>query len=321
MTVVRVIEGSERSRGLIIRQTPNHSGQWGDIKFTFDSVSNPDFVVIINFVPELTVVECSPENIWAIIQEPPVPNYKWFAKGFGKFSRVYTTDMSLKGTKYIHTQPALRWYVDKDYDYLKSCQVPDKTRQLSWITSNKKMFKGHQDRLKFLEKISQVLEIDLWGNGFKRIPDKWDGLAPYKYSLAIENYSGLHYWSEKLADCFLSYTMPIYYGCVNLSDYFPKESFIWIDINKPQEAIEIIQEAIASQQWEKNLEAITHARELILNEYQFFPFFARQIQEINSPRSPATRIEFARINHIDLRYHIQNPAKLIQKLKKSFLSQ
>jgi hypothetical protein len=64
------------------------------------------------------------------------------------------------------------------------------------------MFKGHQDRLKFLEKISQVLEIDLWGNGFKRIPDKWDGLAPYKYSLAIENYSGLHYWSEKLADCF-----------------------------------------------------------------------------------------------------------------------
>jgi hypothetical protein len=304
-----------------MRQTPNHSGQWDNMEFTFDSVSNPDFVVIINFVPELTVVECSPENIWAIIQEPPVPNYKWFAKGFEKFSRVYTTDISLKGTKYIHTQPALRWYVDKDYNYLKSCQVPDKTGQLSWITSNKKLFKGHQARLDFLEKISQVLEIDLWGNGFRRIPDKWDGLASYKYSLAIENYSGLHYWSEKLADCFLSYTMPIYYGCVNLSDYFPKESFIWIDINKPKEAIEIIQEAIASQRWEKNLEAITHARELILDEYQFFPFFARQIQEINSLRSPATRIEFARINHIDLRYHIQNPAKLIQKLKKSFLSQ
>ena len=321
MTLVRIIPGFQKKlKALLMRQTPNQSRQWDNIEFTFEPVYNPDFLIILNFIPEHTIVECSPENIWAIIQEPPVPNYKWFAKGFKKFSRVYTTDMSLKGNKYRHVQPALRWYIDKDYDYLKTCKIPDKTRHLSWITSNKRIFKGHQTRLKLLEQISQVIDFDLWGNGFKRIPDKWDGLAPYKYSLAIENYSGLHYWSEKLADCFLSYTMPIYYGCVNLCDYFPKESFIWIDINKPQEAIAIIEESIASNLWEKNLEAITYARELILDKYQLFPFLSQQIRESNCQSSPSTRIELPKINHIDPLYHIQHPGLLIQKLKQKLTS-
>ena len=48
------------------------------------------------------------------------------------------------------------------------------------------------------------------------------------------------YWTEKIADCFLAWTLPIYYGCPNLEDYFPEKSFIRIDIEKPEEAIDSI---------------------------------------------------------------------------------
>jgi hypothetical protein len=45
--------------------------------------------------------------------------------------------------------------------------------------------------MKFLRKIQKNnLEFDLYGRGFCSIEDKWDGLAPYRYSLAIENFSG-----------------------------------------------------------------------------------------------------------------------------------
>jgi hypothetical protein len=70
--------------------------------------------------------------------------------------------------------------------------------------------------------------------------------------------------------------MPIYYGCTNLGQYFPRESFIEIDIGDAN-AAEIIREAVASDRWTRSREAIAHARELVLDRYQLFPFLAEQI--------------------------------------------
>ncbi|WP_040396320.1 hypothetical protein [Cesiribacter andamanensis] len=76
--------------------------------------------------------------------------------------------------------------------------------------------------------------------------------------------------------------MPIYYGCPNLADYFPKEAYIEIDIEKPDEALSIILEAVANKRWKKNIDAIVHARELLLEEYQFFPFLSNYIKKNKS---------------------------------------
>lgn len=76
--------------------------------------------------------------------------------------------------------------------------------------------------------------------------------------------------------------MPIYYGCTQITDYFPAESMIQIDIQKPKAAIDKIQKAVANKAWQHNIDAIAYARELILNKYQFFPLMARQIQQFES---------------------------------------
>ena len=116
----------------------------------------------------------------------------------------------------------------------------------------------------FLERISGKVEFDLFGRGFTPLADKWDGLAPYRYSIAVENYRGPDYWTEKIADCFLSWTMPIYYGCTNITDYFPPEAMVLIDIDDIEEAVDKIREAIAQDLWRKNLDAIEYARKLVL---------------------------------------------------------
>jgi hypothetical protein len=122
------------------------------------------------------------------------------------------------------------------------------------------------------------IEFDLFGLGFAPIKDKWDGLAPYQYSFAVENFRNPYYWSEKIADCFLAWTMPIYDGCSRISEYFPAESFIQIDINDPGAAVAKIREAISSDLWYRNLDAINEARKLVLNRHQLFPFCAREIR-------------------------------------------
>ena len=84
---------------------------------------------------------------------------------------------------------------------------------------------------------------------------------------------------SKIADCFLSYTLPIYCGCTNLGDYFPSKSFVEIDINDYQKSCEIIQEVLEQGIWQDRLEAIKEARELVLNKYQLFPFIANIVNK------------------------------------------
>ncbi len=262
----------------LLRQTSKSLGIWNDIHFTSDIKKECDDVVVLNYSPKIVKLSVPPENVWCLMQEPPNEYFKYRHKANRVYQKVFTQDQLLKGERYIHSQPALPWHIDKSYDYLKKCKPFDKPLKLSCITSNKRNFQGQQERMDFLEKLKNRLHMDIFGKGINPIKNKWDSLYPYRYSLVIENFKGPDYWSEKLADCFLAWTMPIYYGCTNIDDYFPKESLVKIDINSP-DVFKKIKEIISSDLWQKRREAISYARELILEKYQFFPFIVSKIKE------------------------------------------
>jgi hypothetical protein len=258
----------------LMRQTPGATGCWEGIRFTCDSVDECDAVIVLNRVPVSSSVHCPPENVWALMQEPYVKGvFDWMVEGHDQYAHVFTHyPVHNAGDKYIRCHPAVPWHVKKSYDELKMLPLPSKQKSISWITSNLTSFPGHKVRMDFLEFLrNRDFSIDLYGKGINYIEDKWDGLAPYRYSLAIENSSGPDYWTEKVADCFLSWTVPIYYGCTNLEDYFPAGSFIRIDIKQPEAALETIAATLAADSWQSRLPALEEARKLVLDSYQFFP--------------------------------------------------
>lgn len=259
------------------RQTPGGRGEWEGIRFTEESVEVADYVVVLNRAPEPLEIQCPPEHIWAVMQEPPTEHFAPLHRGAACFERVYTQNPRLRERRYVYSQPALPWHVNRTYDELCEMPAPDKTHRLSWITSSISLLEGHRARLRFLERLHGEVEFDLYGRGFQPIKDKWDGLAPYRYSLAVENFRNPYYWTEKIADCFLSWTMPIYYGCTRIEAYFPAEAMIQIDIDDP-DALQKIREVIQSDLWHERLDAIAEARDRVLNRYQLFPFLARQIR-------------------------------------------
>lgn len=274
--LVRIIKNWDQPN--LLRQTPGSSGLWEGVRFILDEDGPCDYAVVLNCISQDVVLECDPRNIWCIAQEPPIKLMAYFRKGYKSFHKVITSDIDLLGDKYVYDSLGLPWHVNKSYDELIGLERPMiKSKNLSWITSNKSAFSGHVDRMQFLNSIQDQISFDLFGKGFNFIEDKWDGLYPYKYSLAVENYRGPYYWTEKISDCFLSWTMPIYYGCTNLEEYFPRESFIKININEPEEAIEIIKESIEKKLWEKSIDAISHSRNLVLNEYNIFPYITKKI--------------------------------------------
>src|SRR4051812_16709717 len=277
MTLVRIVK-SWTSPDLM-RQTPGGRGVWGDCQFTFDPVEHCDYLIALNHVPQEMTVEVARSNIWCVVQEPPDPSFEWISKGISHYGRVFTQDANLRGKRITQTHGSLPWHVNRTYDELRAAPPPAKTRDLSWITSNLAANAGHRRRLAFLARLQAArVNFDLFGRGFQPLPDKWDGLAPYRYALAVENHSAPHYWTEKIMDCFLAGTMPIYFGAPNIADYFPRESFVWLDIGDP-DAPQQVAEIIRSDRAEKNREALAEARRRVLEVHQFFPRIAGLIAE------------------------------------------
>ncbi len=137
----------------------------------------------------------------------------------------------------------------------------------------------HKRRFEFMRSMMQALpEMDVYGRGVKPLDDKAEAVAPYRYQIVIENFVGLHHWTEKLSDAFLGLSLPFYIGCTNAADYFPPTSFIPIDIDDPAGAVNIIRQAIADHEYEKRFPAIQEARRRVMYEHNYFALLSREIE-------------------------------------------
>lgn len=102
---------------------------------------------------------------------------------------------------------------------------PDKPKMFSLIGTNKHRTRGHNMRHQVAE-LSRLFPIDVMGHGYRDIQSKVEALRSYRYSIVIENERIDGYFTEKLIDCMSQFTVPIYWGCPNITDYFDETGII-----------------------------------------------------------------------------------------------
>ena len=210
------------------------------------------------------------------------------AKFLAQFDLVITSDRETPHPNRIFSQAALNWFVGATTDRGAILEnpmkfedferhFPAKTKLVSVVSSNKDFTQEHRDRLAFVEKLKEAFgdQIDVFGRGIRDFPDKRDVLDSYRYHIAIENCAAHDYWTEKLADPYLTLTYPIYHGCPNVLDYFSEEVLTRIDIYQPEQAIATIKEVLRSDLAEKRKEQLIAARHRILYEHNVFFVMAR----------------------------------------------
>lgn len=258
------------------QQSPSSSCSWRGVEFTFEPVERCDLFIALNPPNKDIRVHCPRGNKWLFTGESPIEQYRWHIDSFKYFDKVFTFWDDSVASNIVHDQTSLPWHIGRSYDelielsYMKA--APYKRDGVSWVTSNATHKEGHKLRMALKDYLLQNdFKFDLFGRGFDPIEDKFDGIYPYKYSIAVENYSCNDYWTEKIADCFLSWTVPIYWGAKNILSYFPEKSIIKINPNNLQESFEIIKRAVDEDYFSSNIEAIAEARDLVLNKYQLFP--------------------------------------------------
>lgn len=173
----------------------------------------------------------------------------------------------------------VEWHLSKNWQWLATNPIK-KTKVFSSIMSNAYTFTGHKLRLDFLKYIDANYDIDIYGTniGYKKYKQKLpphtkdNGLFPYKYTFAAENNAIHNYCTEKLYDAIMSETLCFYWGCPNIVDYLPSESFIWIDLvnNSKEQNLAIIKNAIENNEWEKRLPFIREAKRRLMYELNTF---------------------------------------------------
>ena len=140
-----------------------------------------------------------------------------------RFHRVVTYDESL-----LQTLPnALRVYFGTTW-------VPDwaeldltKDEDVSLIASSKRKMEGHKLRHAVARACAaSEPDVAVMGRGYRAFERKSDGLARFRFSVVIENCRQRNYFTEKLIDAIVCDTIPIYWGCPNIGDFFDTRGIV-----------------------------------------------------------------------------------------------
>jgi glycosyltransferase involved in cell wall biosynthesis len=278
--------------------TPGGAGVCDGVAFARNHGNVGDWVGIFTNADGEIRLTMPPDRIFFAIGEPPTKIHQPLHVGQGNGTIVFTCDESLardqpNGRRYVLSPCMTRtWSVKRRLDVLRTSRVEGKPGRLSWITSDITLIDGHRDRMAFLARLRGKMEFDLYGRGFSPIDDKWKALAPYRYSIAFENTRAPYYFTEKLMDCFVAETMPIYVGSPAITDFFPAESMITIDPDDP-EIIAKIDDAVRSDLWRLRRDAVREAKRRVLDDYNIFARLARFVIEHGSSSMPAEDVVIA----------------------------
>jgi hypothetical protein len=224
-----------------------------------------------------------------LLREPPLPevqprnrsNYK-AAKPFCSY--ISGPDDFAPSPDYM---PAI-WYLSNSFEELDKGRIPDKVRPCSWITSGINRTANHRQRLTFLQQLKdEQLDLDIFGRGLLpavqaigELDNKWHGMAPYYYNLAIENYADNDWYvSEKLWDALLSWCLPIYYGGSAADRLLPSGSFLRLP-SLDEAGMAYIREITATPDaWYAAKDAIAEARQIILHKLNLLNWLSEFIEK------------------------------------------
>jgi hypothetical protein len=180
---------------------------------------------------------CYPrERRLAALRESPLHSvYSHAAELSRRFARVFTFSSELlsRGTPFVRHLNGTNWLGGKG-------EGPEfeKSRDVSFIGNVE-----HPDHAGYLlrKQVAEYLAgqpgVDCYGKGIRWVGSKLEAIAPYRFSVAMENVRSDQYFSEKLVDCILTETVPVYWGCPSIGDILDARGLVTFETLEQLKAV------------------------------------------------------------------------------------
>ena len=128
-------------------------------------------------------------------------------------------------------------------------KLPDFSQKggISLIASMKNDLEGHKLRHKLIsfDKSHTHQFLTPLGRAYEQFENMVSALAPFQYSVVIENSIEPHYFSEKILNCLACKTIPIYWGHESIKQYFDTSN--WLFFNDLEDGYEKIKFASSGE--------------------------------------------------------------------------
>ncbi|SOD18629.1 glycosyltransferase family 10 domain-containing protein [Pedobacter xixiisoli] len=289
-----------------------------DFKFEIDNdVQDCDYWIVWGGLPKNANKQsaiCSRDNVFFMTDE--VHDQKNYAPDFlAQFAKILTVREDIIHKNIVKIHEYNHWHLHKTIEELLSLDYVKKDKNISVVCSDLTDLPGHKLRYALVNRLIGHFKdrLDVYGRGFNPVVNKWDALAPYKYSIAIENNAVNGYFTEKITECYLAHTIPIYYGAPDIDKYFNPNSYITIDINNYKKTIETIERILEEDLYIDKLEIIKEEKNKYLSKYHLFSALRNFITEISPSVLKEERVVVFEQSRFDDYYHIKKILALGKK--------
>lgn len=190
--------------------------EWVERQYNYDGITVFTDSMIID--PIVDKVQSKIKVAW--LMEPPAIHpwtYSSIIHMEDKFDYILTFEENLlrRGKKYI------KYLVGQSRVPDDIANFYEKSKKISMISSGKNISDGHRYRGEIVQALHPKYNFDLWGYAFNRpFNEKTEPLIDYQFNIAITNSRINNYFTEILLDCFRLGTIPIFWGCPNIGEYF-----------------------------------------------------------------------------------------------------
>jgi len=297
-TVRLVIDGQYES--ICRRSKPN--GAYRDGQIVIDpEMLNPDWLVLFQPNTKRLVTQVPPARRMLMVGEPSALSV-WSTEYVNQFG-IILSPYRIEGHRgqWIQSHPGLPWFFGWNrrhqtvvsYEDLALMKPPEKLNAVSVVVSRKVIQEGHRNRLSFLDKLVNRLgdRLQIFGRGIREVDDKMDAILPYRYHLALENTIEKNYWTEKLSDAFLGFSLPLYAGCPNVDQWFARDSMVTLDLADHGRAAEQVERVLDEDIYDSRVAAIRRSRECVLENENLFAVVARAVSQMRSHSELDTAVD------------------------------
>jgi hypothetical protein len=187
--------------------------------------------------------------------------YEWIRHNHSKFDYVFTHSKKLLdiSDKFKFCPTGGCWILDEDIE------IHNKTKNISIIKSHKVDTEGQRLRHQcsnFIDS-SDIFTPNADGSYLYKAVS----LKDYRFQVVVENCREDFYFSEKIIDCFATGTIPIYWGCPSINNFFDENGILsFSNLDEFKERINLTTES----EYEKRFESVkfnfNKCREYFLSE-------------------------------------------------------
>ena len=265
------------------RQTPGHDGVFGKTAFTAEASGDSGEWLVVCDEPSVGLRSRIPrERRILFLGEPP--SIKVYAASYLNQFGIVVGPVDLPGYKGFHVRQhaSLPWHYGRSrvFSWRELAAHNEKSRLLSVFCSDKTLNMHQMLRIRFVDKLKAHFgsSIEHYGNGFRPIGEKADGLSPFRYTIVLENNRDAGFWTEKLADAYLGGCFPVYAGGKIPSEDFDPRSRLEIDLFKSDNALRAIENLIETADSDDRSNSLREQRRRVMLEHNLFAVASRLIE-------------------------------------------